>query len=153
MNNEIAMWIGGFLILGAYGISGAAFKIALTCYNHISSRTSDHSERIIRLETLSEIQGKTLARKLHSPHTPELDKLLEGYYERNYELTLKEWERLLELCQQAVKENEGTDKADYAEFLAGICHHKLRHVVPINPMAREQKIDIDHKYQEELIND
>lgn len=137
MNSEVAMWVGGFLILGAYGVAGAALKIALAAYRHISDRSEEHGEKIVRIETMLEIQGKTMARKLHSPHTPELDALLEKYYARHYELNMKEWERLLDLCEAAIKENEGTDKADYAEFLAGVCHHKLMH---LPPMQREQKL-------------
>lgn len=138
MNNEVAMWIGGILITGAYAVGGFALKIALSAYHHIAMRSEEHGEKIVRIETMLEIQGKTMARSLHSPHTPELDALLEKYYARNYELSYKEWERLLDLCNRAIEDNAGTEKADYAEFLAGVCHHKLRH---LPPMQREQKLE------------
>lgn len=136
MNQEVAMWLGGFLILGAYGLAGAAFKLALSAYRHIADKTESHSDRIIRLETFAEIQGRDLARRLHSPHSPVLDRLLEKYYDRHYELSTKEWQELLEECQKAIKDNEGDEKADFAEFLVGVCHHKLMH----DPPKRESSI-------------
>jgi hypothetical protein len=71
--------------------------------------------------------SKEAAKILHSPHTPELDSLLEGYIDHNGELTLSEWIKMQELCQNIVDEsNEDKERRTLAAFWVAMSQHKQR---------------------------
>lgn len=84
MNETLLIW----LITGAYGfcfaisVSGVAFGMAIV-------------QRISRLEAVMALFGEKAAKILHSPHTPELDALLEKFCDRHYTMNHDEWENLL----------------------------------------------------------
>lgn len=108
-------------ILSAYGAAFVGFG-AWTV-----AKIQDMSGRVIRLETILSMAGEKAARILHSPHTPELDLLLEHYWDRHYELSDGEWKRLAEICGEI----EGNAEADpekraLAAGLGLLAAHKLR---------------------------
>ncbi len=109
------MWLGGQSV----AILGTVVKLYVSM-----------AQRVTRVETMLELLGRTAAKDLHSPHTPELDALLDKYIDRHYELSYDEWQKLLELCNKSMEEETNVRKATCAEFLAAICHHKLRHTPP-----------------------
>lgn len=82
--------------------------------------------RLTKIETLIEVWGTKAASILHSPHTPELDALLEKYADRHYELTMAEWRRLLDLCEEIERDTTiERERRSLAGWLAMVAHHKL----------------------------
>lgn len=120
MEKEYILWILG--VAQALLFAGGGFVIA----GHIS-----FSVRLAKLETMWSMVSKQAAEILHSPHTPELDALLEKlvktYENRHYELTLDEWEELQRLSQQ-IKEDELEPKGTrlLAAMVYAQCCHKLQ---------------------------
>lgn len=113
------MWIFGFLITGNYLVTAAfigAYILAI--------------QRVATLEARWEMVNKQAAEILHSPHTPELDILLEKlvrtYEDRHYELSTVEWSSLQSYCQgikEDVTEPKGTRLL--AGMIYSLCCHKL----------------------------
>lgn len=112
MELTIQLWILGLLVSWLvaltgmwqyHAIQGAKIKAALLSFS------------------------KDAAKILHSPHTPELDKLLEKYYDRYYELNFDEWKSLETICARMVdSESEPKQQRLIAAFLRAVCQHKLR---------------------------
>lgn len=86
MNEATQIWLYG----GAYGfifamsVAGVTFGMAIV-------------QRISRLEAVMALFGEKAAKILHSPHTPELDALLEKFCDRHYTMSHDEWEKLLSM--------------------------------------------------------
>lgn len=96
-------------------------------WNNLAAH-SEIKERLIVIETTINLMGLNAAKSLHSPHTPELDTLLEKYIDREYELTVDEWDALLHTCETIMEDKiESHGYRVNAAFLAAICHHKLAH--------------------------
>lgn len=94
--------------------------------------------RITRIEAVLSLWSESMARVLHSPHTPELDKLLEKYLNRHYELSNDEWTRLRELCNEIeANKDEGKESRALAGFLAVVAEHKLA-MPPRKMMGHEE---------------
>lgn len=87
-------------------------------------------QRLSIVETVLKMIGKNAAKALHSPHTPELDALLEKYLktytDRHYEMSRDEWKDLKDKCNIII-EDLTISKGE--RLLAGIidalCSHKL----------------------------
>lgn len=120
MEKEIFMWVLGGLqaILVAFCVF-----VLRSCF--------DNSRRLTIIETMLKLMNKQAAEILHSPHTPELDILLEKlvitYEDRHFELSVPEWEKMLTICQ-GIKED--LTEAKGTRLLAGMvylqCVHKLQ---------------------------
>jgi hypothetical protein len=95
-----------FLSLLLSGLAVAASGGALAFVVNVAGRlatveaklVSGLPERLTKLETVISMMGESAARALHSPHTPELDALLDKYIDNNYELSPAEWGELRQLC-------------------------------------------------------
>lgn len=114
-NNEIiALVFQTLAIVGA----GLAAYIALI-------------QRVTRLEVKFEMfvmmVGEKAARALRSPHTPELDVLLDKYIDEHYELTLAEWMMLKNMCDEMASNEVDFSKTErsLAGWIAAVCEHKL----------------------------
>lgn len=125
MNQELILWVlaqtfvyAGVVVLG---------YIKLTT-------------RITRLETIMEILGDKAAKILHSPHTPDLDRLLEKYCDKYYLLTVAEWQELLTRCDE-IENNLANpkDQRALAAIVGAMCHHKLMHPPP-KPRKHEDAV-------------
>lgn len=87
-------------------------------------------QRITRVETIISMWNTKFAEILHSPHTPELDALLEklvkSYRDKHFDLTMAEWTELQKMTCEL--END-TTLAKGERMLAGMvnatCEHKL----------------------------
>lgn len=90
-------------------------------------------QRLTKVETIIELLGVNAAKALHCPTTPQLDKILEKYYERNFEISMEEWQTLLDFYQK-VLDDMGQPRSYRlaAGQLVAVCHHKLKHDPPIN---------------------
>ncbi len=83
-------------------------------------------QRIVKLETVLALLGEKAAKILHSPHTPELDALLEKYLDRYYELSYEEWQRLIHMCQEIEDDNKQSKECRaLAAIVLAIASHKL----------------------------
>ena len=113
------LWIFGVIISGLSMIIGAGVGWAFTTSN-----------RITRVETLVSTFSRKAGEILHSPHTPELDALLEkyvkSYQDRHYELTYAEWEDLKRQCD-ALENDQTLAKGErlLAAMVSSVCEHKL----------------------------
>lgn len=122
MNQELICWLLGIMITLLAAFAGAG----ITAYIGIV-------QRMTRIETTIELLGVNAAKALHCPTTPDMDVLLEKYYERNYELTNEEWQTVLNYYQ-AVLDDMSQPRAlrVAAGQLVAVCHHKLKHDPPLN---------------------
>jgi hypothetical protein len=115
MTAEMILQILQWAIGAAFACIGAGFIIL---FNLV--------QRVARIEALVEAFGVNAAKVLHSPHTPELDKLLEKYIDRNYELSVEEWEQLHAMCDRIVHDTKlPKQERMLAGFVAALAKHKL----------------------------
>src|ERR1700722_13617481 len=98
------MWIIGGLMAGLFAMFFAVLGASITIYASLV-------QRITKIETTLDLIGISAAKLLHSPHTPELDELLEKYVSQTYDLTMPEWKRLVVLAKRA--EDDSTESRDY----------------------------------------
>lgn len=88
-------------------------------------------QRLTKMETTLDLIGMKAANVLHSPHTPELDRLLEKYVSREYELTLDEWKELNDRCEAIENDTSNPkDQRALAAIVSALCHHKMRQAPP-----------------------
>lgn len=120
MNQEVMLWLLGIVITVCLAIVGFLLLAHL-----------DIIRRLVRIETMFEVYGEKAAKILHSPHTPQLDVLLEKYVDREYELTPAEWKELLGRCE-TIENDSGNpkDQRALAAWVATVAHHKLQHPPP-----------------------
>ncbi len=90
----------------------------------------DFNTRLVKIETINSLYSERVATVLHSPHTPEMDMLLEKfrdeYVRRGYELTFDEWQKLAELTEQIVNDELlGKGERQLAAWINAVCAHKL----------------------------
>lgn len=130
MNQETILW----LIAQSAALLGAM----VTAYIGVV-------QRLTRLETTIALIGVKAARVLHSPHTPQLDRLLEKYIDRNYELTSEEWQELLGRCQ-AIEDDLSNpkDQRALAAIVSAVCSHKLSKIPPIFKAHYSEPDSIKH---------
>jgi len=103
------------LLTAMLALTGTFIKIVWT-----------HGDRILKIETFLSLVGQKFASILHSPHTPELDALLEIYIARDHEMNREQWKRLMELCEHTVNDPlADKEKVVMAGFLYALCEHKL----------------------------
>jgi hypothetical protein len=129
LSEQVILWFLGEAIVLAGIIVAAYIKLLEGQNRHAANAVQRHNDldnRVVKLETLINLFGKKAATHLHSPHTPELDVLLDAYIDRHYELSREQWQRLRELCDEVTndKANKG-DKVVFAAFLAAVADHKL----------------------------
>lgn len=89
MNETTQIWLFGGAYAFIFVISTGGIGLFLTLV-----------QRVSRLEAVMALFGEKAAKILHSPHTPELDALLEKYCDRNYTLSLAEWKNLLDMMEE-----------------------------------------------------
>lgn len=120
MNQELMQWLIGGLVVFGVGFVGAS----ITAYISLV-------QRLTKIETTIDLLGEKAARVLHSPHTPDLDRLLEKYVDRHYELSHAEWQELLERCQ-AIEDDitNPKDQRALAAIVSAVCSHKLMKAPP-----------------------
>lgn len=113
MTQELLLWMLGHLIV--FGGSGVAAYIALV-------------QRVTKVETFISLLGTKAARALHSPDDHlGLDKYLDEYLSRHYEMSVQSWKELHDRCEviiedKAVKPSERS----LAAILCAVCEHKLQ---------------------------
>lgn len=118
MEKDIILWIFGILIaVNSTVICGGTVAYILTV------------QRLTKLETTLEFLGYNAAKALHSPHTPELDYLLEqyarSYEEKSYDLPYEDWDKLRKMCDEIV--DDKTLAAGYratAAIVSALCKQK-----------------------------
>jgi hypothetical protein len=114
-NIEIILWVlGGVFVCIAAG-AGGFLKLYAMIY--------DLRESLGRLETKFEMLGFSAARVLHSPHTPELDALLEKYSEGC--MMGEDWMKLEKLV--LLIETDVTlpkEERALAGIIRAVCHDK-----------------------------
>jgi hypothetical protein len=120
MNETVFLWI-----LGGY-----AAAIAWLVLSNMQSHTEINT-RLVKVEVVLTMFGEKAAKILHSPHTPELDSLLEHYWDNHYDLSNGEWVRLREICEEVENDPiQPGDKRALAAFVACLAYHKLRMHAP-----------------------
>lgn len=84
MNQEAILWMFGIVqtVICLAITGGLAWLLIIV-------------QRLTKVETILALFAEKAAAILHSPHTPELDKLLEKYCDREYELSDSEWRQLM----------------------------------------------------------
>jgi hypothetical protein len=87
-------------------------------------------KRLVKIETINSLYSERVATVLHSPHTPEMDVLLEKfrdeYIRRHYELTPAEWQKLAELTEAIVNDELlAKGERQLAAWINAVCAHKL----------------------------
>jgi hypothetical protein len=98
MNQELILWIFGFIITGACGGLLGLAKAGWSINDGIQEWQSAMLARVVRLETTISMFNEKAAAILHSPHTPELDALLEKLamsYKQNLDMPESDWLELL----------------------------------------------------------
>lgn len=107
-------------------IIGSGLLIACGAIGYILSKIFGMDGRLIRIETMLELWGHKSAMVLRSPHSPELDGMLDKYVNRDYELTKDEWLRLNCMCEE-IESNVSLPKQEraLAALISATCHHKL----------------------------
>ena len=126
MSEATAIWLigGSYAFTMALAIGGIGAYILIV-------------QRIKAVEVLISMLSVKAANILHSPHTPELDALLEKYYrtynERHFELSHAEWKELLKLCQD-IEDDSSEPKGTrlLAAIVGSVALHKLQ-MMPNRP--------------------
>lgn len=127
MNDEATRWVFGILITAL----GAGFLILLGKADNLRDALGKVDTRMTKLETIFSLMGDKAATILHSPHTPALDRLLEKYLDRNYELTPDEWKELVKICDEIEADtNKPKDQRALAAIVSAVCNHKLMQLPP-----------------------
>lgn len=110
---------------------------SISAYIGIIKSHSKLSERIRVLEILFETFGRKAARAIHSPTDHYgIDRLLDKYIDRHYELSMEEWQELHDRVDIIVKDIKTPIELIFAaEMLLVVCMHKL--LLP--PPKRKQK--------------
>lgn len=63
------------------------------------------NSRLTRMEVTFDLMGRKAIEAMHSPDDHlGLDHLIDEYVRRNYELTLKEWQELKEICDLLIND-------------------------------------------------
>lgn len=115
MNQTIILWLFGAYqsILTLALASGIGWLILIV-------------QRLTKVETILALIADKAAAILHSPHTPELDALLEKYCDRTYTMTELEWEKLRRMCGE-IEDNLSLPKEEraLAAFVGAAAEHEL----------------------------
>lgn len=115
MDNATILWIFGIVqaILALAIPAGIAFAMSI-------------SNRVSRIETVISMLGESAARALHSPDDHlRIDTLLDKYLDRNYELSLQEWQELLHMMERIeADETKNPLERAMAGQLKAIASHK-----------------------------
>jgi hypothetical protein len=120
MDKDVILWIFGFILTGLGMCIGGMLAWAFST-----------SQRLTKVETIVSLLAQKAAEILHSPHTPELDAMLEKYLrtytDRGYELTRDEWDKLREMCS-LLEKDESLAKGErlLAGIINAVCTHKLK---------------------------
>ena len=121
--NETALVILGCLLTFLL----AAMLAAITW---LVSTVIQMGKDIVKLQTISTLYSERVATVLHSPHTPEMDALLEKfrdeYIRRHGELSREEWQRLAEMTEEIINDSEiPKGERQCAAWINAVCAHKL----------------------------
>lgn len=110
MSEAIQLWLfGGFTAWMAF----------------VTAMWQLHAIKLARIELTLKVFLKGAAKIMHSPHTPQLDALLEAYMSQNGELTLAQWAEVQKLCQEIVDDsNDRDERRTLAAFWVAMSHHK-----------------------------
>lgn len=118
----ISWLLGTSVVLGMTGIS-AFFSLR----DRINTFNIELIQRITRVEAVLALLGEKAAKLLHQDDDSYgVDKLLDKYLDRNYELKVEEWEVLMKAMEQLesnVTLPVGARLA--AATVSAVCHHKL----------------------------
>lgn len=129
MSETVVLWLLGQAIFVTLIVVGGFIKLQ----NENKDEFRKMGERITKLESFKEtfeIFGKKAIELMHSPHTPELDAIIEKY-QRN-QMADADWRRMLELCEQAERDlaNPRFERA-LAAFAVIHCRKRLN--MPLDP--------------------
>lgn len=119
MDKDIVLWIFGIMVTA----NSTAICAGVVGYISIV-------QRLTKMETTLALMGFNAAKALHSPHTPELDSLLEKYmkdYEdKNYDLPYEDWVKLKKICDEILEDRElAAGYRAAAGIVQALCTHKL----------------------------
>lgn len=123
MSESTILWLAGVFVslITADVVSYVVLKDKIADFN------MDIIQRVTRLEAVLEHIGNKSAKILHSPDDHlGIDELLDKYLDREYELTMKEWQILMKRCEEIENDRtlaQGSRLA--AAMLNAVCHHKL----------------------------
>lgn len=116
MNNDIFKWLLGALATWNVGITLTLAAIRL-----------EQVKMRVAIDLLVDGLGEKIAKVLHSPDDHlGLDQLLDKYLDKQYDLTIQEWNDLKFRCNE-ITENMSISKNErlMAGFLSALCDHKL----------------------------
>lgn len=119
MNQEAILWLLGIVqtVMLLAISAGVAWLLVIV-------------QRLTKVETILAMFAERAAAILHSPHTPELDELLEKYCDREYELSEPEWRKLLFMTGEIDKDMTLPKEE---RVLAAIIHAAASHKLMLPP--------------------
>ena len=84
-----------------------------TTETKINAIPANIGERVAGIESVITLILNKAVRLMHSPHTPEIDALVEKFQYREGDMTSGDWMRLLQLCSEIEKntKNPKTERA------------------------------------------
>jgi hypothetical protein len=92
MSEGVILWLFGIAIA-----AGGAWCAWLT------NRVSDLNETVVKLVTMLSLQSEKAAEILHRDDDLfGIDALLDKYISRHHELSVEEWNRLLQVCEKII---------------------------------------------------
>lgn len=112
MTPELLLWLlGHFIVFGGAGM-GAYIKLI---------------QRITKVETFISLLGTKAARALHSPDDHlGLDRYLDEYLSRHYDMSFEGWFGLHAKCESILKDKTvSASERSLAAILSAVCEHKL----------------------------
>ena len=128
--NELEAGVIGIAFVVTWAAIGFGFVLDLKNNGSIS-------ELRVQFQTLVNMLGNKFARILHSPHTPELDILLEKVYEGKTFLTKEEYDLLLKILND-IENNVGAERAKEERTIAALLETMLKQDVKYEAYRNER---------------
>jgi hypothetical protein len=123
MSETAILWIfGAVMVIGGGWLSAITIEV-----REVSKSQGEQLNRITRLEMTLIMISETAAKLLHADDNFHgLDKYIDKYLDRNYELTMKEWNELLDKFELVMNDPKmPRDTRLSAALVYHICRHKL----------------------------
>lgn len=101
--------------------------VLISAYIRLTEKINKVSERIIRMEVVWDVFGEKAAKILHREDDAYgIDKLLEKYIDKNYDLSMPDWNELHD-AMESVANNQKIPKSErtLAAFLSALSVHKM----------------------------
>lgn len=123
MSNDVLLWILGIFS----GVLVIALGAGVRGYTGLLESQGFLASRVTRLEAVMALFGEKAAKILHSPNDHHgIDRLLDKYLDRNYELNSVEWRELLDACEAIENDcSKSKDERTLAAWISAVASHKL----------------------------